>query len=71
MNTPSPRPSTRTVSGIGVCAGLVAGPVVHMPLPIAEPSPGLRLSPREDHAARAAEIQGASDQVAADLDADA
>jgi phosphotransferase system enzyme I (PtsI) len=40
-----------------------------MPLPIAEPSPGLRLSPREDHAARAAEIQGASDQVAADLDA--
>jgi phosphotransferase system enzyme I (PtsI) len=69
MNTPSPRPSTRTVSGIGVCAGLVAGPVVHMPLPIAEPSPGLRLSPREDHAGRAAEIQGASDQVAADLDA--
>ena len=69
MNTPSPRPSTRTVSGIGVCAGLVAGPVVHMPLPIAEPSPGLRLSPREDHARRAAEIQGASDQVAADLDA--
>ncbi|ACZ22375.1 phosphoenolpyruvate--protein phosphotransferase [Sanguibacter keddieii DSM 10542] len=69
MNTPSPRPSTRTVSGIGVCAGLVAGPVVHMPLPIAEPSPGLRLSPREDHAARAAEIQGASDHVAADLDA--
>lgn len=71
MNTTAPRPSTRTVSGIGVCAGLVAGPVVHMPLPIAEPSPGLRLSPREDHHARAAAIQEASDQVTADLDADA
>lgn len=71
MTTTSPRPSTRTVSGIGVCAGLVAGPVVHMPLPIAEPSPGLRLSPREDHHARAAAIQEASDQVTADLDADA
>lgn len=71
MDTTAPRPSTRTVSGIGVCAGLVAGPVVHMPLPIAEPSPGLRLSPREDHRARAAAIQEASDQVTADLDADA
>jgi phosphotransferase system enzyme I (PtsI) len=71
MDTTAPRPSTRTVSGIGVCAGLVAGPVVHMPLPIAEPSPGLRLSPREDHHARAAAIQEASDQVTADLDADA
>ena len=59
----------RTVAGIGVCPGLVAGPVVHMPEPIAEPAPGLRLSPRDDPAARAASIQVASTQVAADLDA--
>ena len=59
----------RTVAGIGVCPGLVAGPVVHMPEPIAEPAPGLRLSPRDSPAARAASIQEASTLVAADLDA--
>lgn len=58
----------RTVAGIGVCPGLVAGPVVHMPEPIAEPAPGLRLSPRESPTERAASILEASAQVAADLD---
>ncbi|SDC63689.1 phosphotransferase system, enzyme I, PtsI [Sanguibacter gelidistatuariae] len=65
MTTPTPR----TVAGIGVCPGLVAGPVVHMPEPIAEPTPGLRLSPRENPTTRAASILDASAQVSADLDA--
>lgn len=61
-------PAPRTVTGIGVCPGLVIGPVVHLPLPIAEPTPGLRLSPRDDPSARAEEIRQASSIVAATLD---
>ena len=61
-------PTPRTVAGIGVCPGLVAGPVVHMPEPVAEPAPGLRLSPRDSPTARAASILEASNRVAADLD---
>lgn len=60
--------SPRTVTGIGVCPGLAVGPVVHLSEPVEEPSPGLRLSPRDDHEASAATIDDASSVVTADLE---
>lgn len=58
----------RTLTGIGVSHGLASAVVVHMPTPIAEPAPGLRLGPREDHAAQASRIPTAVRQVTADLE---
>ncbi|WP_321575453.1 phosphoenolpyruvate--protein phosphotransferase [Oerskovia douganii] len=58
----------RTITGIGVCPGKVVGPVVLLPEPLAEPSPGLRLSPTADLRAEADRIPVAAAQVQADLD---
>lgn len=60
--------SRRVITGIGVCPGTVAGPVVLMPEPIAEPAPGLRLPPRADHEAEARRVDDAARDVAADLE---
>ncbi|MCB7136364.1 phosphoenolpyruvate--protein phosphotransferase [Cellulosimicrobium marinum] len=60
--------SRRVITGIGVCPGTVAGPVVLMPEPIAEPSPGLRLPPRADHEAEARRVDEAARHVSADLE---
>ncbi len=57
----------QVITGIGVCPGTVVGPVVLMPEPIAEPAPGLRMGPREDHEAQARRVDAAAAQVAADL----
>jgi phosphotransferase system enzyme I (PtsI) len=59
--------AARTVTGIGVCAGIAAGRVFHLTEPITEPSPGLRLGPRADHRAEADRIETASDRVQAAL----
>ncbi|MFF2623181.1 phosphoenolpyruvate--protein phosphotransferase [Oerskovia jenensis] len=58
----------RTITGIGVCPGKVVGPVVFLPEPLAEPSPGLRLAPTADLRAEADRIPVAAAQVQADLD---
>lgn len=58
----------RTLTGIGVSHGLAHAVVVHMPSPIAEPAAGMRLGPREDHAAQAARIPDAVRQVTTDLE---
>ncbi len=50
--------------GIGVCPGVVAGPVVRMPDPVAEPAEGDTVADRETEAAR---VRPAMDAVAADL----
>ncbi|MGN6241955.1 MAG: phosphoenolpyruvate-utilizing N-terminal domain-containing protein, partial [Cellulosimicrobium cellulans] len=57
----------QVITGIGVCPGTVVGPVVLMPEPIAEPAPGLRMGPREDHEAQARRVDAAAAQVAAAL----
>lgn len=56
------------MSGIGVSAGLVAGPVVHLPDPVSEPPAGVRLHPSHDHDAEARRIPAAAAQVTADLE---
>jgi len=58
----------QVITGIGVCAGTVVGPVVLMPEPIAEPAAGLRLPPRADHEAQARRVDEAASRVAADLE---
>ncbi|MFF3066350.1 phosphoenolpyruvate--protein phosphotransferase [Oerskovia sp. NPDC057915] len=58
----------RTITGIGVCPGKVVGPVVFLPEPLDEPSPGLRLAPTADLRAEADRIPVAAAQVQADLD---
>ncbi|WP_366246672.1 PEP-utilizing enzyme, partial [Cellulosimicrobium cellulans] len=60
--------SQHVITGIGVCPGTVAGPVVLMPEPIAEPAAGLRLPPRADHEAEARRVDDAARDVAADLE---
>ncbi|GAA3210881.1 phosphoenolpyruvate--protein phosphotransferase [Oerskovia jenensis] len=51
-----------------MCPGKVVGPVVFLPEPLAEPSPGLRLAPTADLRAEADRIPVAAAQVQADLD---
>ena len=58
----------RTITGIGVCPGKVVGPVVLLLEPLAEPSPGVRLSPSADLRAEADRIPVAAAQVQADLE---
>ncbi|WP_454044306.1 phosphoenolpyruvate--protein phosphotransferase [Cellulosimicrobium sp. Marseille-Q8652] len=58
----------QVITGIGVCAGTVVGPVVLMPEPVAEPAAGLRLPPRADHEAQARRVDDAARQVVADLE---
>ncbi|MBD7980848.1 phosphoenolpyruvate--protein phosphotransferase [Oerskovia merdavium] len=58
----------RTITGIGVCPGKVVGPVVFLPEPLAEPSPGLRLRPTADLQAEADRIPVAAAQVQGDLE---
>ncbi|MBD5787233.1 phosphoenolpyruvate--protein phosphotransferase [Cellulosimicrobium terreum] len=65
---PAAGAATGTITGIGVCAGTVVGPVVLMPEPIGEPSPGVRLAPREDLEAQADRIDAAARRVAQDLE---
>lgn len=60
--------NSNTVTGIGVSIGIAAGKVYHLTAPISEPSPGLRLGPRDDHTLAAARIQESSDRVQAQLE---
>ncbi len=56
------------ITGFGVSPGIVSGKVFHLTGAIAEPSKGLRLGPREDHALVANRIDEASAKVKADLE---
>lgn len=62
------RTERRVLTGIGVSHGLVSGPVVPMPEPIPEPTPGLRTPADADRAALVLRLTEAVEQVAAELD---
>lgn len=57
------------IAGIGVSPGRVAGPLVHMPDPVAEPPPGGRLAAGEDVETAAKRVADAAAAVRADLHA--
>lgn len=57
------------ITGVGVSPGRAAAPLVHMPAPVAEPSPDARLGPEADTEAASARIAAATESVKADLEA--